>query len=549
MAGGKLTPRQKMINMMYLVLTALLAMNVSKEVLLAFRSIEVGIENSNTVVKSKIDLLSETLKNQAKENEKAVPLLALSEQVTAVSNELIDYIESVKTQLLSDKYAGESEDHPGQVEKLDDIDSPTRLLADKQSPGFMGKELQDKINATEAKYLEILGKVDKITPAEITQIQSSFTLNADDFEKTKDRTQTEWYSQFFQVPATGVMTMLTKIENDVYNTEAIVNEFLLNRVSALDYKFDKLRATVQAPKSYLPGGAQYEANIFLTASSSGIVAETYVGRLDMSKFPKDSLGDLEPFNSATESPFTSEPKLVPNGKYTSGTAVGQNGTQGAIKIANPAGGFDWYPFDISYEGAAPGGFSVSPTKMNVLYIGVDNPLSITLGDAKPGTERVSISQGSISGKGNSWTARVSSPGEANITVAGTTPSGEAAKSQTAKFRVKYIPDPIPTLGGDENLTNNGKGQKGTIKAKGGIVPLLKDFDFEARFTVVSYDFYLTSGGELLPARGNSGPMYSGTVSNLIDRAKPNDLMVFDNIKVQGPDGKTRKIPGMSFQIF
>jgi hypothetical protein len=82
-----------------------------------------------------------------------------------------------------------------------------------------------------------------------------------------------------------------------------------------------------------------------------------------------------------------------------------------------------------------------------------------------------------------------------------------------------------------------------------LVPLLKDFDFEARFNVISYDFYLTSGGELLPARGNAGPMYSPAVTNLIDRAKPNDMMVFDNVKVRGPDGKTRKIPGMSFQIF
>jgi hypothetical protein len=187
--------------------------------------------------------------------------------------------------------------------------------------------------------------------------------------------------------------------------------------------------------------------------------------------------------------------------------------------------------------------------MNVLYIGVDNPLSITLGDAKPGTERVSISQGSISGSGNNWTAKVSSVGEATITVGGTTPSGEPAKSQSANFRVKLIPDPIPTLGGDEILTTNGKGQKGTIKAKGGIVPLLKDFDFEARFNVISYDFYLTSGGELLPARGNSGPMFSGAVTNLNDRANPNDLMVFDNLKVQGPDGTTRKFPSMTFQIF
>lgn len=545
MAGGKLTPRQKMINMMYLVLTALLAMNVSAEVLEAFKLVEDGIGNSNKVLVDKIKFVDDAFQGKMGDSPEGPALYAQTQKVTEATQGLVKMIDDIKAELFV--LSGQKED--GSLEKMDDIDSPSRLLAMEDAKEFKGKALQDKINSVKAELSKIIDEVPGFLDADRVGLKNSLTLNADDLADKKGIEGKWYYKNFFHVPSAGTMTILTKLQNDALSAEATVNEAILKTIGALDFKFDKLRATVQAPKSYLPGGAQYEANIFLTASSSGIVAETYVGSLDMSKFQKDSLGDLMPFNSATETPFNGTPKEVPNGKYTAGTSVGQNGTKGAIKIQNPKGGFDWYPFDISYEGAAPGGFSVSPTKMNVLYIGVENPLSITLGDAKPGTERVSISQGSISGKGNNWTAKVTSPGEAKITVGGTTPSGEAAKSQTANFRVKYIPDPIATLGGDENLTLAGKGQKGTIKAKGGIVALLKDFDFDARFTVESYDFYLTSGGELLPARGNGGPMYSGSVNNLIDRAKPNDMMVFDNIKVKGPDGRSRKIPSMSFQIF
>jgi gliding motility-associated protein GldM len=552
MAGGVLTPRQKMINMMYLVLTALLAMNVSKEVLLAFRSIEVGIENSNEVVETKIDFLTETLKSQATENQKAVPLLAYAKEVSAESKSLIALITELKTTLLSDDYAGEDDEKPGEIKNLSDIDAGTRLLASKDSEVFRGQELQDKINNTKKKFLEIVGKVDKIKPSDIATLEQSFTLNANDFPKG-ERENTAWYFQFFHVPATGTMTMLTKLENDVLNTESIITEFLLNRVSATDFKFDKLRATVQAEKAYLPGGAEYEANIFLTASSSGIVAETFVGSLDWSLFKKDTAGAGEaflPWNDVEakmegKSPFKGEPKNIKGGSYKSGTGIGQNSYQGAIKIANPVGGYDWYPFKGSYEGAAAGGFSASPTKMNVLYIGLDNPMSVTVGDAKPGTERVSLSGGSISKSGNEWIAKVTKQGETTLTASGMTPDGNPTKSFTAKFRVKRVPDPTPTLGGK---LIGGNIKRGTLSAQTGIIALLKDFMFDARFNVTSYDFKLVSNGEIFPVRGNSGPSLSPKIKGLLKKARAKNIAIFEKIKVRGPDGTTRTLPSLTFTI-
>lgn len=552
MAGGVLTPRQKMINMMYLVLTALLAMNVSKEVLLAFRSIEVGIENSNSVVESKIDFLTENLISQASENAKAVPLLQYAEEISAESKSLIALINELKTTLLSDGFAGTDEEKPGEVKNLSDIDAGTRLLAEKESPVFRGQELQDKINNTNKKFLEIVGKIDKIKLSDISNLEQSFTLSAEDFPKG-DREQTEWYSQFFHVPATGAMTMLTKLENDVLNTESIITEFLLNRVSATDFKFDKLRATVQAEKAYLPGGVEYESNIFLTASSSGIVAETFVGGLDWDLFKKDtaSAGDaFLPWNDvdakmAGKSPFKGESKIIKGGNYKDGTSIGQNNYEGAIKIANPVGGYDWYPFKGSYEGAAAGGFSASPTKMNVLYIGLDNPISITIGDAKPGTERASLSGGSISKKGSEWIAKVTKQGATKLTASGTSPDGNPTKSFTAEFRVKRVPDPTPTLGGK---LIGGNIRRGTLAAQTGIIALLKDFMFDARFTVTSYDFKLVSNGEIFPVRANGGPLLSPKIKGLLQKARPKNIAIFEKIKVKGPDGTTRTLPSLTFTI-
>ncbi|MCB9227293.1 MAG: gliding motility protein GldM [Chitinophagales bacterium] len=556
MAGGKLSPRQKMINMMYLVLTAMLALNVSAEILEAFRTVQEGINNSTSAVEDKVRLIDEALAKEAEKNpDVAGPLLASSKDVNSEIANLIQFIDQVKHEVTMESGGyknGATEFGQGDLpNKPDDYDGSSRILAE----GTKGKDLKQKINDTRVALLAI---VEKVAPQEKANFENNLTLEANDNEELPvGNPKRIWeYKNFYHVPIGATVTILDKIKNDAVNAQASINEFLLSRVGAVQVKIDKLAAQVMAESSYLPSGGKYDAKIFLAASSSNLNGKVYLGKLDMSKFETDSAGNYKPYvgNGEKDLPVSNPQELEMSGgmaNYTGSAGVGSHSYSGVIQIPKPGqeGKFDNYPFTADYEVAPPAGLSISPTKMNVLYIGVDNPLSITVGDAKPGTVSASINNGTLSNQGNGkFVARPTSAGKANISVSGKNAAG-ANTGGSMEFRVKFIPDPIPTLGGDEALTLNGKGQKGTIKAKGGIVPLLKDFDFEARFTVESYDFYLTSGGDLLPARGNSGPMYSGTVNNLIDRAKPNDLMVFDNIKVKGPDGKTRKIPSMSFQVF
>ena len=547
MAGGQLTPRQKMINMMYLVLTALLAMNVSKSVLDAFKLVDEGISNSNTVIDDKIKTIDDALTLKAKDSEEAKNLLAKTKEISKISDDLSSYIAGLKATLLTKEYAGHKEDNPNELEKLDDIDSPTRLLSDDNTTNkaFKGKEFQDLILETRKKFVEVLKSIDGLKPEEITRLENSFTLNAEDHEAKDGKPKKAWYQQFHHVPATGTMTLLTKIENDVLSTESSINSFLLSRVGALAFKFDKLHAAVQAEKAYLAGGSKYESKIFLTATSSDIVNETFIGNLDWSKFPKDSLGDYEPFNHETEIPFKGTPREVKGGNFSAIASVGTHSYAGAIKIPNPKGGFDWYPFKGSYEGAAAGGFSASPTKMNVLYIGVDNPMSVTVADARPGSLNVSLSGGSINKSGNGYIARVTKQGDVTLSASGKTPDGTSTKTFTAKFRVKRIPDPTPTLGGK---LVGGNIRKGPLAAQTGIVPLMKDFDFEARFNVVSFDFMLSSKGEIFSSRGNTGPSLNTKIKNLLKRAKPKDIAIFNKIKVRGPDGQTRTLPSLTFNI-
>jgi hypothetical protein len=110
--------------------------------------------------------------------------------------------------------------------------------------------------------------------------------------------------------------------------------------------------------------------------------------------------------------------------------------------------------------------------------------------------------------------------------------------------VKRIPDPVPTLGGK---LRGGNAQPGTIKAQTGIVPVLDNFDFEARFNVESYDMVFVSKGEIFRST-TSGPLFNAQMQTFLSRAKPKDVIYLEEIKVRGPDGTPRKIGQIVFTI-
>jgi gliding motility-associated protein GldM len=197
------------------------------------------------------------------------------------------------------------------------------------------------------------------------------------------------------------------------------------------------------------------------------------------------------------------------------------------------------PKSLEYTVGQPSGVAVSADKMNVLYIGVDNPLTITAG---VGAEKVNatFSGGTISRvNGPKWIAKPKTPGEQNINVI------VDGKSTPVKYRVKYLPDPASFI------ANKRGGPIGAadLKAQGGMIARLLESDFEASFKVLSYTVGAVGGRyPVYQTAPNDGNRWGGSAATIINNATPGTSIFFDNIKVVGPDGKSRDLPQMSFNL-
>jgi len=495
MAGGKLTPRQKMINMMYLVLTALLALNVSAEILNAFRTVNGSIMRSNETLEDKTRRVTALLeKEKDTDPEKVAMLLNIASQVKAKSSVVSAYIDTLEAGI--NKAEGDA-----------DLEVGTRLLAE----GKAGDELRVKLgNYT----------------ADISKLMDSFPLPTKIPVDTTPPPPGEggqkmsWQMAYFHmVPKIAVLTILNKFKNDVKNTESMCMDRLAKEAVTVDVKLDQFKPLLNAKSSYILLGDKYEATIGVGAFSSAVQPEITVNGQPLAVEPGTGMGKYK------------EEARTP-GLHKLHVKVGLQGRKG----------MEYFEDDMEYTVGVPASAAVMLDKMNVVYIGVDNPITISSG---AGDEKTSVSA-----TGGGITLSKTAPGK--YIAKATTPDMKAhinvavkdGKATDFPIRVKRIPDPIPTLGGK---LRGGNAQPGTIKAQTGIVPVLDNFDFEARFNVESYDMVFVSKGEIFRA-STSGPLFSPQMLTFIGRAKPKDVIYLEEIKVRGPDGSPRKIGQIVFTI-
>lgn len=555
MSHKNLSPRQKMISMMYLVLTAMLAMNVSKEVLNAFVVVNEGIENTNRLVNDNNSELYAKFIDIVKEDksEKTNDIYKLVLETQKLTKASIDYISVLRNEILT--ASGKNEDEKSRIlfAKLDDLETATRILTvPLKGSKPKGELLREELFEIKESYLDI---IEKGNPTELNTI--AYTNYRDLYERklalqapekneiSLEGKQISWiHKNFYNVPVVATDVILTKLQNDIYSSEADVLEFLYNQIGASDISFDQLSAAVISPKSYLPAGKTFEADIFIAASSSQQVSEVFVGELDKSKFELDEKGKITMTHVLNDELFFKgnfKPVEIQNGKakfetITSGVGVKKH--EGIIRVKQPTGGYDLYPFNFDYEVAPKSGFSVSPTAMNVLYIGIDNPISITVSGSKDSdVSAVMSSNGSVKRKANSWIATVTKQGKTTIDVYGVI-DNEKKLIGKQEFRAKRIPDPIPTLDGVE-YGNSIK--KARLVKHNAVLAKLKNFEFEVGFKIVSFDFLLKSGNDIKSVNGVKSTLFSKRVKDLLKSTKKKDVIFFQNIYAVGPDNKKRKI--------
>jgi len=498
-------PRQKMINMMYLVLTALLALNVSAEILNAFKTVNNTLDNANRVLVGNNNAIYQSFDSKLadqKTAEKAKLWKPKADQAKKLADDAYRMIEDLKTEIKA--ASGLKPDTKDSLGWESNLDGATRVM-DKEGKG---PKLLAALTQLKQNFLaidpEIAKEFENKLPIDLS-VPASHTGN-------KNPSWTTNY--FYMTPGIAAVTILNKFQNDIRNSENQIVTYCHSKIGEVAVRFDKFDFVGGLSSSYLMPGEKLKVTAGLGATSSA-----------------------------------SQPQIFINGKPVAVSATGMaeaefpvagSGTVDVlIKYVDQDGIEKTIPRKLQYTVGQPSGVAVSADKMNVLYIGVDNPLTITAG---VGAEKVNatFSGGTVERVGGAkWVAKPKTPGVHNINVI------VDGKSTPVAYRVKYLPDPAAFVANKRG----GPIPAGDLKAQGGIIARLVDSDFEAAFRVVSYSVGAVGGKyPVYQNAPNEGNRWSGNAATIINNATPGTSIFFDNIKVVGPDGRTRDLPQMSFNL-
>jgi gliding motility-associated protein GldM len=568
--GGKETPRQAMIGMMYLFYTALLALNVSAEILTAFTLVDGSLRKTNSITEGMIGSAVEDFTKAMSTNPAGTKKYKdLADEVVEAANFSYSQIQHYKIALvgtLEGVYTGDytAEYTPSSKESLDQTDASIETaLRDKWSADMpdatdknlvdiddlvskkddnnvggeifiqkgQGQKVADQREAYRAKLIDIIdratdNKVESSVAAKESLAKSLREMLNTNKQKSEsdDVDSVDWaISNFEHLPAAGVLTLMTKMQSDVRNTESMVLSYLLNQIGKSDMKFNAIKAVVNAPSSYVLQGQEYKSEIFIAAYDSADNPEILVG------------GSAIPVKNGV-------------GVYTGSTAnVGAKSYNGVIKLKNKSTGeVKEYPFKGEYE-VGQSSLSVSPTKMNVLYIGVPNPIEITASGTPSEKIVASISSGSLvkqGGAGN-YVANVKTPGEVTISVRST--EGDGKTLGTRKFRVKKVPDPVAVVGSDKANKRGGNISKAVLSAQAGVKAELENFDFDMKFQVVSFRVSATIKGFAQDAQ-ITGAAFNANAKQIIQQVPSGGKVYIEDIKAKGPDGTTRDLGTLCFKV-
>jgi hypothetical protein len=547
MASGKQTPRQKMINMMYLVLTALLAMNVSKEILDSFITVNNGLENTKLSLNDKMTAQYASFEAYAKENQaKYGAAWNEAKKIKTAGAELVAYIDSIKANVIITAEGWPRDSvvlgdgrivDLAKVTKKDSHDELTNLLIGdepakpKEGP-YSAVELRTKLEA----FREMVKNSRKGDKDLAEMMDRVFN-----FANRKDASGTDnnWESiNFYHVPLAAGITILSKLQADVRNAEGEVVKRMMDAVEGQSFKFNKLTAIVKPQSSYVTVGAKYSAEIFLGAYDDQNAPEVWIckpgARVDTTSKPPKIIGESEklPMNGA---------KAVLE-QVASGAGLRQ--VSGIIKYKPVGGDEQIEAFFTEYEVAQPN-LVVSPTKMNVFYRGVDNPVSVSVSGYSDKDIQPSASNGTLTKGAEGWIMRPGKDAEAVISATVTNPDGTKKTMQGMKFRVKNVPNPSPYFAGksvnDENI------KKAELTAAAGVIAKMENFEFDLKFEVVSFKVTMIVGGVPLE-KEVKGPAVSSDMKEMFQKAKPGQKVYIEGIKARGPDGTVRNLGSLSFKV-
>lgn len=550
MAGGNLSPRQKMINLMYLVLTALLALNVSKEILDSFIIVNEGLENTKSTFKDKMDATYAQFEQLAKENQaKYGAAWNDAQQVQQLATKLVSHIDTLKGMLISktdgiplDQVMGmhNGVDTVLNLEYLNAKDNNTHITEmmvgsepakPKEGP-YTARELRGMLESFREKV--------KVAAAGDEKLQAS-AERMFNFEDRRDAsgTMNNWSSMnFYHVPVVAGITTLSKIQTDIRTMESELVSRMMSGVESKTFKFNTLAAIIKPQSSYVTAGGVYRASIFLGAYDNQNAPEVYVAGpgayVDTTVSPPVIVGESKKLPMEGAMAILEEPA----------TSAGLKVVTGIIKFKPVGGELQIEKFRAEYEVAAPS-LVVSPTKMNVFYRGVENPVSISVAGYSASNIQPSMTNGSLSRDRDGYVVKPGSGPSAVISVTVTNPDGSKKAMQGVEFRVKNVPNPTPYFAGKG--VNDNTVKKNEIVAAQGVIAKMENFEFDLRFDIVSYTVTTTIAGNVLE-KPCTGPALSADAKAVLERVRSGQKIFIENIRAKGPDGTIRNLGTLSFKV-
>jgi gliding motility-associated protein GldM len=519
MAGGKLSPRQKMINMMYLVLTALLAMNISKDILDALSKIQRDLESSAAAIYRGNQQVYNEFVTAAMEQKRAEEYKEKAFQVKAIADETFDLIEQIKTDLIA-LHGEVSED--GKIPGADKMEKAANYLLNSEKIG--GKDGGKKLRIQITEFREKLVEMVRDNPVLVEALNDEFDTSPQPVGK--DGVTTDWErAEFEHIPLAGILTFMASYQSKIRSAESSVILELQKYIDKGTIKFTGVKPVVMPQSTFITTGDSFRAEVFLAA------------------FDENQDPEILIYEVGADSSFIGDGKPLPADRIQNGTghvrfagsSPGEKRYGGIIRLGggdNPVEEKFFINFNV-----APPTAVISPTAMNVLYRGVDNPLEIGVPGVDP--KDITVTGPGVSKKGDgTYVADVTRVQGTEMKINVSVKDRPGTQSKT--FRIKGLPPATGMIYGNRtNIYSESAVQNLTVEAA------FKDFPFDLQLKVIQFDIVVPG----FPPKTIRGTQLDAGVKQQIQTLRPGTSITIRNIRAEGPRGmKITDVSPISFDV-
>ena len=510
----RLTPRQKMINLMYIVLTAMLALNVSSDVLDGFTQVHEGLNRSNVNIGQRNAVIYGELQAAAEQNpDKAAVWFDRATEVRHRTRQLSAYVDTLKLAIV--RKADGADGNPANILNRDDLEAAAVVML---APGnSKGADLRNRID----NYTEF---VNTLISDSLKRVSISEALSTAPVTRTGTLTPQSWEeAKFDQQPVVAAITILAKLQSDILYAEGEALAALLSQVDAGDVRVNELNAYVMPQSRLVMRGAKYSANILLAAVDTTQRPAVYI---DGKRLASDK--GLYEVNAASTGNFS---------------------YNGWLEVPAPDGSTRRLDFSSSYTVIEPMA-TVSATLMNVLYAGIDNPMDISVPGVPMGDISATMTNGTLTRSGDHWVARPSQVGSDAVVTVTATMDGRSVTMAATTFRVRKLPDPSPFIafkdaqGNTEHYKGGKPFPKASLMASDGLQAAIDDGLLNTPFSVESFEtIFFDGSGNAMPEVSN-GAAFSPRQKQQFQRMTRGKRFFISRIRAKGPDGITRDLSPM-----